>query len=168
MNTATSPVAPVPVVIDTNVVLDWLVFRSDDTLALGAAVMSGRLAWLATEAMREESIEVLDRLRTHAHLQRWDERRAGALEAVARWMQPVESPPPLPWPMRLRSVDPDDQVFIDLALHRRIPWLLSRDRALLKLAKRARPHGVQVVTPAQWNVAWPASLQPALPTPLPG
>ena len=147
---------PVPVVIDTNVVLDWLVFDSPDTAALAAAVTSGQLVWQATEAMRDESLEVLDRLRTHAHLQRWADRREGALAAVARWMQPIEAPPPLPWPMRLRSVDPDDQIYIDLALHRRIPWLLSRDRALLKLAKRARVHGVAVLTPLQWNVAWQA------------
>ncbi|MGY0193635.1 PIN domain-containing protein [Leptothrix sp. BB-4] len=154
MNTGLATIEPV--VLDTNVVLDWLVFRSEDTAELGAAIEAGRLAWLATAAMREESIEVLDRLRTHAHLQRWDERRLPALAAVERWMQPVEAPPPLPWPMRLRSVDPDDQIYIDLALHRRIPWLLSRDRALLKLAKRARPHGVQVLTPAQWKGVWQA------------
>lgn len=144
---------PVPVVIDTNVVLDWLVFDSPDTTELARAITTGEMVWLATAAMREESIEVLDRLRTHAHLQRWIDRREGALDAVSRWMQPVDAPPPLPWPMRLKSVDPDDQIYIDLALHRRIPWLLSRDRALLKLAKRARAHGVQVVTPLQWKAA---------------
>jgi predicted nucleic acid-binding protein len=151
---------PIPVVIDTNVVLDWLVFDSPDTAALAAAIGHGELVWLGTDAMREESLEVLDRLRTHAHLQRWNDRRDAALAAVARWMQPVETPPPLPWPMRLRSVDPDDQIFIDLALHRRIPWLLSRDRALLKLAKRARAHGVQVLTPAQWGTVWLARQTP--------
>jgi predicted nucleic acid-binding protein len=157
----TDPVVQaVPVVIDTNVVLDWLVFDSPDTAELASAITTGELVWLATAAMREESLEVLDRLRTHAHLQRWIGRREGALEAVARWMQPVEAPPPLPWPMRLRSVDPDDQIYIDLALHRRIPWLLSRDRALLKLAKRARAHGVQVLTPLQWRATRLAGVSP--------
>lgn len=143
---------PVPIVIDTNVVLDWLVFDSPDTVELAAAITSGAMVWLGTAAMREEALEVLDRLRTHAHLLRWIDRREAAIDAVNRWMQAVDAPPPLPWPLRLKSVDPDDQIYIDLALHRRIPWLFSRDRALLKLAKRARAHGVQVVTPLQWRV----------------
>ena len=48
------------------------------------------------------------------------------------------------------SVDSDDQAFIDLAVHRRCHWLITHDRALLRLASRARPFGVQVLPPARW------------------
>src|SRR5213594_3050641 len=38
-------------VIDTNVVLDWLVFGSADTAELASFVTSRRLQWLSTAAM---------------------------------------------------------------------------------------------------------------------
>jgi hypothetical protein len=43
--------------------------------------------------------------------------------------------------------DPDDQKFIDLAVAYRVRWLLTRDRAVLKLARRLAAFGVDVVTP---------------------
>ena len=55
---------------------------------------------------------------------------------------------------RLRCTDADDQKFIDLALGYGARWLLSRDRAVLKLARRAQPLGLAVMTPD----AWPAAL----------
>jgi len=50
----------------------------------------------------------------------------------------------------MRCNDPDDQKFVDLALAYGARWLLSRDRAVLKLAKRCRTLGLQVLTPEQW------------------
>jgi len=46
--------------------------------------------------------------------------------------------------------------FIDLALAHKARWLLSRDRAVLKLGRRTRPLGLEVLTPD----AWIASLSP--------
>jgi predicted nucleic acid-binding protein len=48
---------------------------------------------------------------------------------------------------RLRCRDADDQVFIDLALVHRARWLLTRDKALLALARRARPLGTEILRP---------------------
>mgnify|MGYP000606137680 CR=1 FL=1 len=59
----------------------------------------------------------------------------------------VDEPPRCP----LRCKDPDDQVFIDLALHVGAQWLFSKDAALLKLAKRAKLRGTQVMTLQQWT-----------------
>ena len=50
-----------------------------------------------------------------------------------------------------RCTDPDDQKFIDLALSLPGATLLSRDRAVLKLARRARPLGMTIVTPQAWS-----------------
>jgi predicted nucleic acid-binding protein len=50
----------------------------------------------------------------------------------------------------MRCTDPDDQVFIDLALACKARWLLSKDRALLKLARRARALGLSIQPPASW------------------
>jgi predicted nucleic acid-binding protein len=58
----------------------------------------------------------------------------------------VDEPPRGP----LRCKDPDDQVFIDLALHVGARWLFTKDAALLKLARRARQRGVGVTSLQQW------------------
>ena len=60
-------------------------------------------------------------------------------------IEPVAAPGP---PLRCR--DPDDQMFIDLALSARAQWLVTRDRALLVLARRARLRGVTVIRPVDW------------------
>ena len=52
--------------------------------------------------------------------------------------------------VRLVCRDPDDQMFIDLALAERARWLISRDRAVLALAKRARAQGLEILTPERW------------------
>jgi predicted nucleic acid-binding protein len=62
----------------------------------------------------------------------------------------VDDPPSLPPALPLRSSDPDDQVFIDLAVGQQAGWLFSRDRAILRLARRLRPLGVQALSPAAW------------------
>jgi predicted nucleic acid-binding protein len=51
----------------------------------------------------------------------------------------------------LRCSDPDDQVFIDLAAEAGARWLLTHDRALLRLARRARALGVQIAQPQSWK-----------------
>ena len=40
------------VVLDTNVVLDWLLFANPQGQALGTAVTRGQLRWIATAARR--------------------------------------------------------------------------------------------------------------------
>lgn len=142
--------SPIDVVIDTNVALDWLVFADPAAQALGAALTAGRLRWIATEAMRAEWLDVLDRLLHLPALQRWSAAHGPAGAAADRWLHSVATPGPLPQAERLHSVDPDDQGFIDLALARRVPWLFSRDRSLLRLARRAAPFGVQVLAPRDW------------------
>jgi predicted nucleic acid-binding protein len=50
----------------------------------------------------------------------------------------------------LRCTDPSDQKFVDLALSVSGTWLFSRDRAVLKLARRAAPLGCRIVEPGRW------------------
>ena len=56
-----TPTATPALVLDTNVVLDWLVFRDPGCKALGAAIESGQVRWLAAEALRRECDTVLAR-----------------------------------------------------------------------------------------------------------
>jgi len=134
---------PPSAVLDTNTVLDWLVFRDPATDELARRIETGLLAWRATPAMRREFERVLPR----PSLARWGPdpaRAATAWDRLARLeaLEPARGP--------LACTDPDDQVFIDFALQHRCTWLVSRDRALLRLARRAAAWGVEVLTPQAW------------------
>ena len=143
-----APSAPA-VVLDSNAVFDWLLFQNPDGLAIGAALAAGRMRWFATASMRDELTHVLAR----GELGRWrpDPVAIQASWALhcAEWPSP-ENPDPTG---RFRCTDPDDQKFIDLALACHARWLLTRDRAVLKLAKRLRTAGIEVLTPTAWAAA---------------
>ncbi len=143
--------ASTDVILDTNVVLDWLVFQHPPALPLGEDIMTGRRRWISTPEMREELVDVLGRLHTHPPLQRWRGAYDAAMTAAQRWSVAVPTPAPLPPARQLRCTDPDDQCFIDLAVATATPWLLTRDRALLRLARPAKPWGVTVCTPERWR-----------------
>jgi predicted nucleic acid-binding protein len=138
----------VPVVIDTNVALDWLVFDDVAVRPLRHAVEARRLRWFAHPAMREELAHML----THEDLARWAPDAAASLAHFDRLacVDPALSRPATAPGLRCR--DADDQVFIDLAVACGARWLFTRDRALLALARAAQVHGVQVLTPARWAV----------------
>ena len=131
------------VVLDTNVVLDWLVFRDPRVAALAAPLEAGALRWISCPAMRRELAHMLG----HRSLARWAPDAEAALAAHDRHARLVPDPTPAHRP---RCSDADDQVFVDLALALPARWLLSHDRALLKLARRMRSAGVDVLTPMAW------------------
>lgn len=146
-NTAPDLEARPAIVIDTQVVMDWLVFNDARVQALTAAVTSGALRWLVAPAMRDEIRHVLGRgvaasyAPDLAFIEAQFDAHALAVDAVA----------PQPLAGRLVCRDPDDQKFIDLALAVGARWLVSRDKALLALAKRARPRGLLIVKPEIWS-----------------
>jgi predicted nucleic acid-binding protein len=142
----------VPIVIlDTNALLDWRVFKDPAAHPIAQAVTEGRMRWLASPSMEQEWHQVWPR----RAFKRWAPDPMLTL-TVFQHAQFVDEPPRGP----LRCKDPDDQVFIDLALHVGATWLFSKDAALLKLARRARPMGVQVTSLQAW-VAAMAATQPA-------
>jgi putative PIN family toxin of toxin-antitoxin system len=137
--------ALVTVVLDTNVILDWLVFRNPTCIALEREIACGSLRWIATAAMRAElRWSLSDRL-----CARWYASREQVLAFAEQLSSIVAVPPPDP-KGRMHCTDADDQMFIDLALSCGACWLLTRDRALLKLGRRARRRGVAVCSPADW------------------
>jgi len=133
-------------VLDTNVVLDWLVFRDPSCAALVETLEAGRARWICTTAMHDELMHVLDR----GTLAAWKPDRAAIAAAHARWAEIMDIPG-APGVARLRCTDPDDQKFIDLAAQLGDACLLSRDRAVLKLARRARAAGFAILTPEAWS-----------------
>lgn len=118
-------------VLDTNIVLDLLVFGDAAAEPVRAGLAQGAVRWLATHPMREELERVLgypkiaQRMAFHA-------RAPGeVLEAFDRHVVPVDVAPRAPFVCK----DPDDQKFIDLAVAHRC-LLLSKDAEVLKMRKR--------------------------------
>lgn len=144
-NLTARPAAPVPsVVLDTNVVLDWLVFQDPGAERIGAAVSSGSACWLVCARMRDE----LARTLAYPGLEKWKPDSERTLTFFDRHSHLRPDPPPAP--RDLRCTDGDDQVFVDLALATGSRWLLTHDRALLRLARRAARSGLVIVKPAGW------------------
>ena len=126
--------------------LDWLLFADPSVARLAAAVESRRVRWIATAEMRGELAEVLRR--GLAEARGVDEQPAlAAFDALATLLA---APVSIPLSMRLACTDPDDQKFLDLAHFSGARWLLSRDRAILKLARRAARCGLTISTPERW------------------
>ena len=135
---------PPAVVLDTNVVFDWLVFRNPGCALLAAAIEDGRLQWIATQAMQDELAHVLSRGVASAYSP-----DVPMINATWHRLARIVEPPLPTLVPRLRCTDPDDQKFIELALHG-ARWLITRDRAVLKLGKRAAALGVTFTTPERW------------------
>jgi predicted nucleic acid-binding protein len=134
------------VVLDTNVVLDWLVFRNPDGRPLFEAIEQGRLRWLVTEAMQDELLHVLGR----GVAASFSPDLPRIIESWRRLSETLPSPAAHGEAARLRCTDTDDQKFVDLALSS-ARWLVSRDRAVLKLARRAERLGLSVLPPGRWQ-----------------
>jgi predicted nucleic acid-binding protein len=144
--TSPSPQPPV-LVLDTNVVLDWLLFADASSMSLAAAIASRRVRWVVTAAMRGEFAHVLDRGLAAA-------RNCDPAAVLAAWDAHACACDEQPGPcqsMALRCADPDDQKFLDLACAARARWLLSRDRAVLRLARRAAALGIAICVPERWS-----------------
>jgi predicted nucleic acid-binding protein len=118
-------------VLDTNIVLDLLVFRDPSVAFLQDGLALRRLRWLATPAMRAELARVLGYAKIAARLAAASLTAEQVLQCFDRDACLVDVPARAP----LTCSDPDDQCFIDLAVHHGCA-LLSRDRAVLALSRR--------------------------------
>ena len=136
------------IVIDTNVVLDWLLFDDPAVHALTTAVADRHVDWIATAEMRDELAHVLKR-GLASQRGALPARVLATFDAHARVL-PCPPPPGTAEAGWLCS-DPDDQKFVDLARSAGARWLLSRDRAVLKLARRARSAGLHILVPSAWR-----------------
>ena len=66
------------------------------------------------------------------------------LHDIASWQ-----PDPLAFPDAVRCRDPQDNLFIDLALHNKASMLITGDQDLLVLASELATHDLQVLPPAE-------------------
>ena len=138
------------VVLDTNIVLDLFVFNDAKTASLKQALESGPHQWIATQPMRDELERVLAypqivprlafyQLTANDVLAQFD--KFAQLEAVALKAS-------------VTCKDPDDQKFIDLAVVEK-SLLLSKDNAVLSMAKRLTALGVEVKTQLKLSIVLP-------------
>ena len=128
-----------PVVLDTNLVLDLLLFQNHQAQGLRQALDQQQLRWLATPPMREELARVLAYPKIAPGLTRLGHSLASLLAQWDALVSVVEVAPRC----AVRCRDPDDQMFIDLAVAHRAQ-LLSKDALVLRLTKRLLPLGVVV------------------------
>ncbi len=123
------------VVLDTNVWLDWLVFDDPSIAPVKAAVVANRVELFidaACEAELERSLGYDLGKRTVDV--------AACIAECRRVARRIESPMPEAERASLPACrDPDDQKFLEAALAARAGFLVTRDRALLELARRALP-----------------------------
>lgn len=129
-------------VLDTNVVLDWLIFDDAHMRQPGAHLRSGLSRWIASAAMRDEALEVASR-EVFSKLGAPNVRHEQVANGYSRHAQLVDSTTN----SQLRCADPDDQMFIDVALQHGARLLLTRDKALLALADAARACGLRIARP---------------------
>lgn len=141
------------VILDTNIWLAWLVFDDPATRGLARAASEGRLALPVVPRMRAELARVLAYPRLRLEF-------AAQVDALVRFDRHSRMvPAPAPAPATLSCRDPDDQIFVDLALACEASWLLSRDRELLRLARPAAGRGLRIAAPEHpaWHHALPAA-----------
>jgi putative PIN family toxin of toxin-antitoxin system len=136
----------VKLVLDTNVVIDWLVF-DDEFLASFREQVRSRSVQVITHT---PAVDELRRVLGYPILKLSSERQAVVLEqyvALASFFERdaaaagARAELPLGFP---RCRDPDDDPFVRLAWQAGADALVSRDKAVLKLAKRARKFGFQI------------------------
>ena len=142
------PLAPGVVVLDTNVVLDLLLFADGSVAELRRALTAGALWWASTAAMRDEFVRVLSYPQVASHITA----RAGSAAALEKEFDQRTRLVPVAPVAVVRCSDRDDQMFVDLAVaHGASLW--SRDRQVLRLRRRLACLGVVVVVPVRPSAA---------------
>jgi predicted nucleic acid-binding protein len=118
------------VVVDTNIVLDVLVFEDPGVQPLREALQAGG-RWCVTPAMRAELQRVLD----YPMIARRRAQRGLSLDDVMAAFDAWAELHPVAAKAPYTCKDPDDQGFVDLACALGID-LISKDNAVLALHKR--------------------------------
>ncbi|MFM7632268.1 MAG: putative toxin-antitoxin system toxin component, PIN family [Betaproteobacteria bacterium] len=140
------PKSPARLVLDTNVCLDLFVYRDQRWQRLLQSMESGEVTCLTREDCRTEWTLVLQ----YARFALDDQAKQRALAEFDRLMLKIDT-------LQLSEVtlpvckDRDDQKFLELAATSGAHYLISKDKALLKLTRRTRKLGLfEITTPEQW------------------
>ncbi|WP_329604540.1 putative toxin-antitoxin system toxin component, PIN family [Undibacterium curvum] len=141
-----SDMIPKRIVIDTNVCLDLFVFRDPRWQDLLDDLASRRVQAIAKQECKDEWLAVL----RYPHLPITDDTRASVHAAFDQHIHIIEADnaPLITLPV---CKDKDDQKFLESARDGAAGILITKDKALLKLAKRIRKMGLfSIETPEQY------------------
>jgi len=127
-----------PVVLDTNILLDIFVFNDERALHLKKVLFDKTRHFVASQKTIEEFADVISR-----PLFKLDKQTQAAI--LAQWQSIAEQRDdsnlaPAPW----KCQDPDDQIFLDLAYQFRPTILISKDNAVLQIARRAASEDILI------------------------
>ena len=148
-STPASPAAaPERIVLDTNVCLDLFVFHDPRWARLLAAIQSGAVQAVTRADCRMEYLVVMH----YPHLPLDAASRAASaaqFDALISVVAPAVSGLRLPV-----CSDRDDQKFLELARDCGADILITKDKALLKLARKTRQAGMfRIMVPEAWTAA---------------
>jgi putative PIN family toxin of toxin-antitoxin system len=137
VNRALTDIKP-RLVLDTNVILDLLVFKDPSAEAIRLLLDTNQVDAVRTLASMAELIDVIGRP-TFKLSQENQEAIVQAWESSSRLLGTADIKQ-APFTCR----DRDDQVFINMAYSLRPALLLSKDLRVLELATIAKHHGVEI------------------------
>ena len=122
---------PRPMILDTNVVLDMLIFDDPHIPSIRELVAKGEVRWIADQAQRIELGRVLHYSQIAPRVSFYGKTPEGVMAAFDAAVEYVAEAPKI----RFTCTDPDDQHFLDLASQHQA-LLVSKDKAVLKQRKR--------------------------------
>jgi putative PIN family toxin of toxin-antitoxin system len=148
----TTSLNPQRLVLDTNVCLDLFVFRDPRWAALLQAMQDGSVQAVTRADCRMEWQLVLD----YPHLKVDPAQKPALIEtfdALIACMEPLSAE--TAWATDTIKLpvcsDRDDQKFLETALQSRADVLITKDKALLKLARKTARAGLfSIIAPQAW------------------
>jgi putative PIN family toxin of toxin-antitoxin system len=153
------------IVLDSNVWIDILVFDDPASRPIRAALERGELDVVIDPPCLVELERVLD----YPQFVRFAVDKQQALAQTAKWTRQIPPAaqtlalqlPEHPRPILPRCSDRDDQKFLELAAASGAAWLVTKDKALLKLHRRLhRDFQCQIDRPAIFTAALGLSAAP--------
>jgi putative PIN family toxin of toxin-antitoxin system len=129
-----------PIVLDTNILLDIIVFKDERATDLKQAILTRTILPIASHKTLVELADVLSRplFKLEAQIQ---SEILGQWHAVIKLIDDTALAT-APW----KCQDPDDQIFLDLAYELRPAILISKDNALLQIAGRAAQENILITS----------------------
>ncbi len=148
---------PQRIVLDTNVCLDLFVFRDPRWALLLSAMKNGEVeTWTRDDCRKEWSIVL-----GYPHLKLDEAARIQVTTEFDALIRCLPVPEPDTAQLKLPVCkDKDDQKFLELSRDIKADVLITKDKALLKLARKTRRDGLfSIMTPEAWTLEANQALQ---------
>lgn len=154
------PKSPERIVLDTNVCLDLFVFRDPRWVRLMQAMIQGDVEAITRADCRREFEIVIG----YAHLALDGAMQEAICAEFDALVRPLDATQPHNGVALPICRDRDDQKFIELTYQSGATTLITKDKALLKLARKSQRSGLfSIMTPERWT-AMVENNEPAAPT----